>query len=60
MRIYQQKAGDLTQADMLELLKLLGKAGYVVRIGKERQTPKSTWVRFVEFREVFEHGEHDV
>lgn len=60
MRIYQQKAGDLTQADMLELLKLLGKAGYVVKLGKERSKPNGAYVRYVEFREAFENGEREL
>ena len=50
-RIYEQKSGKLTEADRLELLKLLGKAGYVVRIGREKKggSGNGVFVYFVEF-----------
>ncbi|MCC0736135.1 resolvase [Clostridioides sp. ZZV14-6009] len=50
-RIYAQKCGSLDIQDRLELLKLLGKAGYTVRIGKEKQNSKTTYTYFVEYTE---------
>lgn len=37
MRIHNQHATGLTDADRLELAKLLIKAGYTVRIGKTKE-----------------------
>ena len=52
-RIYSQKSGALSENDRLELARLLVKAGYTVRIGKEKQPGKSsnTYSYFVEFSE---------
>lgn len=46
-RIYPQKAGALNEVERLEIAKLLIKAGYIVRIGKEK--PKNTNVYFIEY-----------
>ncbi|EGT4600671.1 resolvase [Clostridioides difficile] len=54
-RIYAQKSGSLNEQDRLELLRLLGKAGYTVKIGREKQNSKTTYTYFVEYIE--EHEE---
>lgn len=51
MKIYALKNGSLNEADRLELSRLLIKAGYTVRIGKEKAAGKNTNVIFVEFKE---------
>ena len=51
MKIYSLKNGSLNEADRLELSRLLIKAGYTVRIGKEKVPGKYTNVIFVEFQE---------
>lgn len=52
MRIYEQKGAKLSEDDRLRLAQLLVKAGYTVRIGKEKPNPnKNTYVHFVEFLE---------
>ena len=51
MKIYEQKDGQLNKDDRLELAKLLVKAGYTVRIGKEKPKGKSTNIQFVEYME---------
>ena len=52
-KIRVQKTGVLNEADRLELARLLVKAGYTVRIGKERPSnkPTGTPVHFVEYEE---------
>ena len=51
-RIYSQKSGALNEFDRLELAKLLIKAGYTVRIGRERPPGKSgAYTYFVEYAE---------
>lgn len=53
-KIYNQKGAGLTEADRLELAKLLIKAGYTVRIGRERPQGKTgAYIYFVEYEE---HG----
>lgn len=54
MKITNQNATGLTDADRLELAKLLIKAGYTVRIGKEKQGNKTT--AFIELMEDKNHG----
>lgn len=48
MRIQDQKNGKLNEADRLILAQLLVKAGYTVRIGKEKPQGKQQAVIFVE------------
>ena len=50
-RIYAQRSGSLNEQDRLELLRLLGKAGYTVKIGREKQNSKTTYTYFVEYTE---------
>ena len=49
MKISNQNATGLTDADRLELAKLLIKAGYTVRIGREKQGNKT--IAFIEIVE---------
>lgn len=50
-RMYAQRSGSLNEQDRLELLRLLGKAGYIVKIGREKQNSKTTYTCFVEYTE---------
>lgn len=52
MKIVQQKGFTLTEADRLDLVRVLAKAGYSVRIVKEKVAGKTTNVVSVEFLEV--------
>ncbi len=50
MKIYSLKSGGLSEVDRLELARLLLKAGYSARIGKERPPGNNTqYSYFVEF-----------
>lgn len=51
MKITEQKNGRWNEEDRLELAKILLKAGYTVRIGKEKPPGKSTNVIYVEYLE---------
>jgi len=52
-RIYSVKNNSLNEPDRLELARLLIKAGYAVRLGREKVNPKSTsFIYFVEYWEV--------
>lgn len=51
MRIYSVKHGSLNENDRLDLARLLVKAGYTVRLGREKPKKGSTWVYFVEYEE---------
>ena len=53
MRIYSLKSNSLNETDRLEMAKLLIKAGYTVRIGREKPQGKSNTanVIFIEFEE---------
>ena len=54
MKITNQKHGTLTEADLLELAKLLVKAGYYgVHKGRERENGKQSgkYVHYVEYEE---------
>lgn len=51
MKITEQKNGKLNEQDRLQLATLLIKAGYVVKIGKEKPAGKNTSVIYVEFNE---------
>jgi hypothetical protein len=52
-KIKPTKSGSLSEADRLVLALLLIKAGYVVRIDRERKSGKSNgaWEYFVEYWE---------
>lgn len=51
MRIFPQKNGSLTEPERLEIAKLLIKAGYTVRVGKEKPAnkPNGAYVFYIEF-----------
>jgi len=52
LKIQAQKNGKLDEADRLEIARLLVKAGYTVKIGKEKKNGKSNInIYFVEFKE---------
>lgn len=51
MKIYSTRNGSLSADECLELAKLLIKAGYTVRVGKEKLPGKSTALYYVEFME---------
>ena len=50
-RIQNQKYGTLTEAELLEILRLLGKGGYTTHKAKERENGKETgkYVHYVSF-----------
>ena len=50
-RIYNIKSNALNEDNRLELSRLLIKAGYAVRIGKERKSNSKTYIHFVEYWE---------
>lgn len=52
-KIYSKKSGALNEADRLEIAKLLIKAGYAVRLGREKPADRKNgaYVYFVEFWE---------
>lgn len=51
-RIYSVKQNSLNDADRLEVAKILIKAGYSVRLGKEKKEPTSKcYVHYVEYWE---------
>ncbi len=51
MRIQPQKNGSLTEPERLEIAKLLVKAGYIVRQGKEKPSskPNAAYISFIEY-----------
>lgn len=51
MRIQPQKCGSLTESERLDIARLLVKAGYTVRIGKEKPSnkPNGAYVFYIEF-----------
>lgn len=51
MRIHPQKCGSLTESERLDIARLLVKAGYTVRIGKEKPAnkPNGAYVFYIEF-----------
>lgn len=51
MRIYPQKNGSLSETERLEIARLLVKAGYTVRIGKEKPAnkPNGAYVFYIEY-----------
>lgn len=54
-KIENVKSGGLNEADRLEIAKLLIKAGYTVRLGKEKPGNSRTYNHFVEYLEEDEH-----
>ena len=50
-KIKAAKGYKLDEADRLELVRLLAKAGYAVRLGREKVGVKSAVEHFVEFWE---------
>ena len=56
IRITEQKHGSLTEAERLEIARLLVKAGYSVRIGKERPSEKANFKWFIEYLETNERS----
>lgn len=50
-RITNTAKQELTDADRLELCKLLIKAGYCVKLGKEKPDGKKQYVKYVEYWE---------
>lgn len=50
-RIYSQKNNALSANDRLAIAQLLIKAGYAVKIGREKKDNSSTYVYFVEYWE---------
>lgn len=51
MIIKDQKNGNLNETDRLELARLLVKAGYTVRVGKDKVPGKNRNIYFVEYKE---------
>ena len=51
LKITDQKNGNLNEADRLELARLLIKAGYTVRVGKDKAPGKNRNIHFVEYVE---------
>lgn len=52
IRILPQKGGTLNENDRLDLARLLIKAGYRVRIGKEKLNGSNTYTYFIEYEEI--------
>lgn len=50
-RIKVLKGRSLTDAERLELCRLLIKAGYAAKIGKEKKDGKNTYEHYIEFWE---------
>ena len=50
-RVYNVDGGQLNQEERLDLLKLLARAGYSVRIGREKpkDKPNGAYIYFVEY-----------
>lgn len=51
MKIYEQKRGKLKEEDLLELGKLLMKAGYIVHVGREKRGTSSQYTQYVQYWE---------
>ena len=50
MKIYALKSGSLNELERLEIAKLLVKAGYTVKLGKEKANGKSSsYTHYVEY-----------
>lgn len=52
MKIFSQKGSTLNENDRLDLARLLIKAGYRVRIGKEKLNGSNTYTYFIEYEEI--------
>lgn len=52
IRILPQKGGALNENDRLDLARLLIKAGYRVRIRKEKLNGSNTYTYFIEYEEI--------
>lgn len=50
-RIYSAKNNSLNEQDRLALASLLIKAGYTVRLGREKQGKGNTYTYFIEYWE---------
>lgn len=50
-KIENVKSGGINEADRLEIAKLLIKAGYTVRLGREKPANSKTYNHFVEYFE---------
>lgn len=50
MKIYS-KPGTLNEAERLDIARLLIKAGYTVKLGKDKVKGKSTYVHHIEYWE---------
>ena len=50
-KITEQKYGSLSEAERLEIARLLIKAGYTVRVNKERKDEKTVWKWYIEYLE---------
>lgn len=50
-RIYAKKYGKMDESDRLALVTLLAKAGYKVRLGREKTGDSKPWVYFVEYED---------
>ncbi len=50
-RIYSAKNNSLNEQDRLALASLLIKAGYTVRLGREKQGKSNTYTYFIEYWE---------
>lgn len=55
-KIENVKSGGLNEVDRLEIAKLLIKAGYTVRLGKDKPANGKTYSHFVEY---FEEGSNE-
>lgn len=51
MRIYQQKGYTLTEPERFEIARLLVKAGYTVRVGREKPAnkPNGAYIPYIEY-----------
>lgn len=52
-RVYSQKSGALNETDRIEIARLLIKAGYSVRLGREKPAGKQNgaFIYFIEYWE---------
>ncbi|MEG0133515.1 MAG: resolvase [Clostridium sp.] len=50
MKIYS-KGSSLNESERLDLARLLIKAGYTVKLGRDKIQGKSTYIHYVEYRE---------
>ena len=55
-RIQPQLTGSLNEQDRLLLAQLLVKAGYTVRLGKDKKPKSNNYIQFIEYRGDEAHG----